>query len=247
MFLPQVTPFPLFPRVTPFPPGKIFVTCKLFVIREIQVGLAGRDFSRDFVCSPTDNNKAAMLMLLLLPSSLLRQHHAIFSEAGLVTSSSYHCCHHCCSPPSLFATPPNPIGKDAATMTQGDPIPPTIAMPRRHCPRRTSRWASLTLIVVVVIIVDVGATLPPSNGAHGVCHGPTAGRGASNNSNFGRCGSLQMPPHSLRLPFCCPAGAAIPGEEEDDARVVAMARPSSWQRGPNKSMSTSPLSLLLYL
>jgi hypothetical protein len=53
VFLPQVTPFPLFPRVTPFPPGKLFVIHKLFVIREIQVGLAGQNFSRDFVCSPT--------------------------------------------------------------------------------------------------------------------------------------------------------------------------------------------------
>ncbi len=53
VFLPQVTSFPLSPPVTSFPPGKLFVICKLFVIREIQVGLAGWDFSRDFVCSPT--------------------------------------------------------------------------------------------------------------------------------------------------------------------------------------------------
>jgi hypothetical protein len=60
MFLPQVTPFPLFPRVTPFPPGKLFVIRKLSVIREIQVGLAGRDFSKDFVCSPTHTRNEAM-------------------------------------------------------------------------------------------------------------------------------------------------------------------------------------------
>jgi hypothetical protein len=58
VFIPQVTPFPLFPRVTPFPPGKLFVIPKLFVICEIQVGLAGWDFSRDFVCSPTIMQRA---------------------------------------------------------------------------------------------------------------------------------------------------------------------------------------------
>jgi hypothetical protein len=76
---------------------------------------------------------------------------------------------------------------------------------------------SWTLIVVVVIIVNVGATPPPSNGIHGVCHGATAGRGASKDANFGHSGSLRMPQHSLRLPFCHPAGVAIPGEEEDNA------------------------------
>jgi hypothetical protein len=108
-------------------------------------------------------------------------------------------------------------------MTQGDLMPWTIAIPRRRCPRRTSRWASLTLIIVIVGIVNVGATLPPSDGVHGVCHGATAGRGASDDANFGRSGSLRMPPHYLRLPFCHPAGAAIPGEEEDDVQLVVAA------------------------
>jgi hypothetical protein len=134
-------------------------------------------------------------------------------------------------------------------MTQGDLIPPTIPVQRRHCPRRTSRRASLALIVVlvVVVVVDVGATLPPSEGVHGVCHGATTGRGASDDANFGCSGSLRMPPHSSRLPFCHPAGAAIPGEEEDDAQLVVVARPSLWHRYPNKLMSTLSRSLLLYL
>ncbi len=94
---------------------------------------------------------------------------------------------HCRSPLPLFSTPPNPSGKDAMTTTQGDSIPPTIAVPRHRCPRTTSRWASSTLIIVV--IVDVVATLPPSNDIHGVHHGATAGRGTSNNANFGGSGS----------------------------------------------------------
>jgi hypothetical protein len=102
-----------------------------------------------------------------------------------------------------------------------------------------SRQASLTLIVVVVVIVNVGATLPPSNGVLGICHGTTAGRGASDNANFGRSGSLRMLPHSLHLPFCHPAGAAILGEEEDDTQLVAVARPPSWQRCPRKSTLTA--------
>ncbi len=159
----------------------------------------------------------------------------------------YRCCHRCRGPLPLFASPPNPRGEDAATTTQGDSIPPTIAVPRRRCPRRTSRRASLSLIVVVVIIVDVGGTLPPSNGAHGVCHGATAGHGVSDDANFGRSGSLRMPMHSLRLPFCRPAGVAIPGEEEDDARVVAAASPSSWRHYPKESTSTPLRSLFLYL
>jgi hypothetical protein len=164
-------------------------------------------------------------------------------------SSTYRCCCHRRSPPPLFATSPNPSGKDAATTTQGDSIPPTIAVQRRRCPRRTSRWASSTLIIVllIVIIVNVGATLPPSDGVHGVCHGATAGRGVSDNANFGRSGSLWMPPHSLRLPFCRPAGAAIPGEEEDDARLVEATRPSSWRHRPDESMSNPLRSLHLYL
>jgi hypothetical protein len=164
-------------------------------------------------------------------------------------SSSYCCCRHRRSPPPLFATSPNPSGEDAATMTQGDSIPPMIAVPRRCCPRRTSRWASLTLIVVLVVIVviNVGTTLPPSNGVHGVSHGATAGHGASNDAKFCRSGSLRMPPHSSRLPFCRPAGATIPGEEEDNARLVAAARPSSWRRHPDESTSAPSRSLLLYL
>ncbi len=77
--------------------------------------------------------------------------------------------------------------------------PPSIAVLRHCCPRRTSRWASLILIVVlvVVVIVDVGATPMPSDGVHGICHGTTAGRGASNDANFGHSGSLWMPPLSL--------------------------------------------------
>ncbi len=129
--------------------------------------------------------------------------------------------------------------------TQGDLIPLTIAMPRRRCPRRMSRWVSLTLIVVV--IVNVGATLPPSNSVHGICHGATAGCGASDDANFGCSGSLWMPPYSSRLPFCCPAGAAIPGEEENNVQVVAAAYPSSWRRRPNNSTSTLLKSLLLCL
>jgi hypothetical protein len=150
---------------------------------------------------------------------LPRQHCAIFSKPGLITSSSYCCCRHRCSPPPFFATSPNPSGEDATTMTQRDLIPPTISVPRRHCPRRTSRRASSTLtvtVVVIVVIVNVGAILPPSKGVHGICHGATAGRGASNDANFGCSGSLRMPPHSSHLPFCRPAGAAIPREDEDN-------------------------------
>jgi hypothetical protein len=105
----------------------------------------------------------------------------------------------------------------------------------------------LTLIVVIVIIVNNGATLPPSDGVHGICHGATAGRDVSNDANFGRCGSLRMLPHSLHLPFCRLAGAAIPREEEDDAQVVVAAHPSSWRRGPDELTSTLLRSLLLYL
>jgi hypothetical protein len=169
-----------------------------------------------------------MLMLWSLPASPAASTLRIFSEAGLVTSSSYCCCSPCCSLLPLFATPPNPSGKDAATTTQWDLIPPTISVPRRRCPGRTSRRVSLTLIVDVIVVVDVGGTLPPNDGIHGICHGATAGRGASNNANFGRGGSLWMLPHSLHLPFCCPAGALIPVEEEDNAQLVAAARPSLW-------------------
>jgi hypothetical protein len=165
-----------------------------------------------------------MLTLRLSPCCLPllpRQHCAIFSESELVTSSSYCCYRHCRSPPPLFATSPNPSGKDAVTRTQEDSIPPTIAIPRHRCPRRTSRWASSTLIIVVVFIVDVRATQTPSNGVHGVCHGTIAGHGTSDDANFGRSGSLRMLPHSLCLPFCRPAKAAIPGEEEDNTQLVA--------------------------
>jgi hypothetical protein len=117
------------------------------------------------------------------------QHCAVISEAELVRSSSYPCCRHSRSPPPLFATPPNPSGKDATMTTQRDLIPPTIAIPGHCCPRRMSRQASSTLIVVVVVVVDVSAPLLPSDGVHGVCHSATAGRGASNESNFGRSGS----------------------------------------------------------
>jgi hypothetical protein len=103
------------------------------------------------------------------------------------------------------------------------------------------------MIIVVVILVDVGATLPPSNGIHGIYHGATAVHGPSNDANFGCSGSLQMLPHSLCLPFCRPTGAAIPGEEEDDVRVVAAARPSLWQHCPDESTLTPLQSLLLYL
>jgi hypothetical protein len=103
------------------------------------------------------------------------------------------------------------------------------------------------IINIAVIVINVGATLLPSNSVYGVCHGATAGCGASNDANFGRSGSLRMPPHSLHLPFCRPTGAEIPGEEEDDAGLVAAAHPSSWQCGPNKSTSTPLQSLLFYL
>jgi hypothetical protein len=41
------------PQVTLFPPGK------LSAVHEIQVGLSGRDFSRDFVCSLTHSHNEA--------------------------------------------------------------------------------------------------------------------------------------------------------------------------------------------
>ncbi len=40
---------------------------KLFVIHKIQVGLAGRDFSRDYVCSPT---LTSFLMIYLAVSNI---------------------------------------------------------------------------------------------------------------------------------------------------------------------------------
>jgi hypothetical protein len=58
-----------------------------------------------------------------------------------------------------------------------------------HFLRTTSRQASSTLLIVVVIVIDVVATLPPSNNVHGIRHGATAGRGVSNDANFGRSGS----------------------------------------------------------
>jgi hypothetical protein len=48
---------------------------------------------------------------------------------------------------------------------------------------------SSTLIIVVVIIVNVIATLPQSDNFRGVCRGAIAGRGASNDANFGGSGS----------------------------------------------------------
>jgi hypothetical protein len=181
-----------------------------------------------------------MLLLRSLPASPATSTLRRLLQGQACLSSSYHCCRHCLSLPPLFATPPNPSSKDATRTTQGDSIPLTIAMPRRHCPRRTSRWASSTLIITVVIVLDVGATLPPSGNVHGVCCSATAGHGASADANFGRSNSL------LRLPFCHPAGAAIPGEEEDNGQVVAAVHPSSWRHCLDKSTST-PLQILLFI
>ncbi len=47
--------------------------------------------------------------------------------------------------------------------TQEDLIPPTIAVLRHCCPRRTSRQGSSTLIVVIIVVIDVGVTLPQSD------------------------------------------------------------------------------------
>ncbi len=92
----------------------------------------------------------------------------------------------------LSLPPPQiPAARMPRLLAQGDSIPSTIAIPRHHCPRRMSRRASSTLIIVAVVIIDVGVTLPPSDGVHGICHGATAGRGASDDANFGHSGSLQ--------------------------------------------------------
>jgi hypothetical protein len=125
--------------------------------------------------------------LRALPTMSMSRH--LLQGRACHVSSSCCRCRHRRSPLPLFATPPNPSGKDAMTMTQGDLKPPPITMSRRHCPRMTSRWASSSLIIVVVIVVDVVATLLPSNEVHGVCHGATAGHGTSNNANFGCSGS----------------------------------------------------------
>jgi hypothetical protein len=92
VFLPQVTSFPLFPRVTPFPPGKLFVIRKLFVICEIRVGLAHQYFSREFVCSPTifwldnttTNQKSAFAV-----EGILRRAHDLGGMCGVDAIPSF--------------------------------------------------------------------------------------------------------------------------------------------------------------
>ena len=80
-------------------------------------------------------------MLTVQPLSALPATLRCATKAGLVVNVllSLFLCHQHCIPPPLFTNTLNLNGKGVATMTEGDPMQPMIAVLRRCCLRRTSR------------------------------------------------------------------------------------------------------------